>query len=120
MRASSSGAGSFLASRTQGFRRGAAKRRPLAALPDRLALLGEGGGALDGVAAAEHLEGELVVALPRLGLGEVERLTDELARDAHRDGRVLADALGERDGLVEHLLGGDDPVHEAQLERAAP
>ena len=58
---------------------------------------------------AKICDGELVGALPAVGLGQLGRLAHELAGEAHRDRRVLADALGERARLGDHLVARRRP-----------
>ena len=61
---------------------------------------------------------QLVGAAPAVGLASARRPRARAARDgAHGDRGVLADALGERDRLVDDLVRGHDAVHEP--ERAA-
>ena len=56
-----------------------------------------------------------VLSCPGVLFGEFARLLHDVLGDPHGERRVLRDALGERDGLVENLLARHDAVHETEF-----
>ncbi len=87
----------------------------LATLPDRVALLDEGGRALDAVGGLlEEAVGGIRVA-HGVFLGHLVGGMDDVLRPFQCEGSVLQALFGKLDGLVHDLFGRDNVVDEAEL-----
>src|ERR1700728_214601 len=84
-------------------------------MPNRLALLDEGSGALPEIGRIIELDERLIVDPPHFVDWEVEGLPCEAQTGSHAERRGLGDLFCQRDRLVHDAVCGNDAIDQPQL-----